>query len=56
MYGPRKKYGDYGQFLHAKELSFVHPRTKERVTFICDLPKYFMEALDILEKNGTLEV
>jgi len=56
VYGPRKSYGNYGQFLHAKELSFIHPRTKERVTFSCDLPKYFTDALDILEKNGTLEV
>ena len=56
VYGPRKSYGNYGQFLHAKELSFIHPRTKERVTFSCDLPNYFMETLDVLEQNGTLEV
>ena len=56
VYGPRKSYGDYGQFLHAKELSFIHPRTKERVTFSCDLPKYFVDTLEVLEKNGTLEV
>ena len=56
VYGPRKTYGNYGQFLHAKELSFIHPRTKERVTFSCELPKYFTDTLDVLEKNGTLEV
>lgn len=56
VYGPRKSYGDYGQFLHAKELSFIHPTTKERVTFSCDLPKYFLDTLEDLEKNGTLEV
>ena len=56
VYGPRKSYGNYGQFLHAKELSFIHPRTKERVTFTCDLPAYFKETLEVLEKNGTLEV
>ena len=56
VYGPRKSYGNYGQFLHAKELSFIHPSTKERVTFSCDLPDYFKETLDVLEKNGTLEV
>ena len=56
VYGPRKSYGNYGQFLHAKELSFIHPSTKERVTFSCELPDYFKETLDVLEKNGTLEV
>ncbi len=30
-----------GQCLHAKELSFVHPRTGERVTVTCELPDYF---------------
>ncbi len=56
VYGNRKIYSQYGQFLHAKELSFIHPRTKERVTFTCELPKYFQDTLDLLEKNGTLEV
>ena len=56
VYGPRKTFGNYGQFLHAKELSFIHPKTKERVTFACDLPDYFKETLELLEKNGTLEV
>ncbi len=56
VYGPRKSYGNLGQFLHAKELSFIHPRTKERMTFSSELPKYFVDTLEILEKNGTLEV
>ncbi len=30
-----------GQCLHAKELSFLHPRTGERVTVKSDLPDYF---------------
>ncbi len=34
-----------GQCLHAKELSFVHPRTGERVTVACDLPDYFLGIL-----------
>lgn len=56
VYGPRKSYGGYGQFLHAKELSFIHPTTKERVTFSCELPEYFVKTLNILERDGTLEV
>lgn len=38
-----------GQLLHAKELSFVHPTTKQLVTFTSDLPKHFIDILDILE-------
>lgn len=46
LYGPRKlKYGDK-QYLHAKELSFIHPKTKTRVTFTTPLPKYFSDFLD----------
>lgn len=56
VYGPRKSYGNFGQFLHAKELSFIHPTTKERVTFTCELPQYFLDTLAILDKNGTLEI
>ena len=33
-----------GQILHAKELSFPHPRTKEIMRFECELPNNF-EAL-----------
>ena len=44
-----------GQALHAKKLSLTHPRTKERMTFECPLPKEFSSALEILrseyEKN-----
>lgn len=46
LYGPRKlKYGDK-QYLHAKELSFIHPESKERVTFKTEMPKYFEEFLN----------
>ena len=36
-----------GQCLHAKELSLVHPKTHEKMTFSCELPQ---EMLGILEK------
>lgn len=49
LYGPRKlKYGDK-QYLHAKELSFIHPSTKERVTYHADMPKYFSDFLETLD-------
>lgn len=50
LYGRRKlKYGNK-QYLHAKELSFIHPTTKERVIFTTELPEYFKEFLNKLEK------
>ena len=41
-----------GQILHAKVLSFPHPRTKEMVTFECDLPHNFKCLLDRLRKDN----
>jgi 23S rRNA pseudouridine1911/1915/1917 synthase len=38
-----------GQCLHAKELSFTHPRTGERMTFTSPLPDDFVRLLDILD-------
>ena len=38
-----------GQALHAKKLTLTHPRTKERMTFECELPEYFKRLLEILE-------
>ena len=37
-----------GQILHAKILSFPHPRTKEIVTFECELPDNFKTLLERL--------
>ncbi len=38
-----------GQCLHAKELSFVHPRTGERMHFSSPLPPEFLKLLSILD-------
>lgn len=46
LYGPRKTLEGEGQFLHATSLSFVHPRTGERLTFNAPLPDYFNETLE----------
>ena len=40
-----------GQMLHAKKLSFIHPRTNEKVEFECPLPKNFETMLTILRKG-----
>lgn len=39
-----------GQILHAKELSFPHPRTKEIMHFECDLPSNFKSLIEKLRK------
>ena len=39
-----------GQMLHAKELCFPHPKTKEIMHFECDLPDNFKTILNRLEK------
>lgn len=51
LYGPRKlRYGDK-QYLHAKELSFIHPSSKERVTFTTETPKYFTDFIKEISEN-----
>ena len=49
-YGPRKVIGNHGQFLHAKTIGFVHPRTKEYMEFTSELPEYFTDFLNELDK------
>lgn len=39
-----------GQMLHAKILSFPHPKTREILTFECELPSNFKTMLERLEK------
>ena len=52
VYGSKKPYpGLAGQCLHARRLSFVHPRTGERMTLECPLPDWFQ---DVLTKLGRL--
>jgi len=52
VYGHKKpELGMTSQCLHARELTFVHPRTKKRVTVSCGLPSYFE---DVLRKLGEL--
>ena len=42
VYGAKKPYpGLAGQCLHAKKLSFAHPRTGRRVEVECPLPEWF---------------
>ena len=51
VYGNKKPVpGLAGQCLFARELTFVHPSTGERVTVSCDRPAWFSEVLRKLEK------
>lgn len=53
VYGPRKVIQSlHGQCLHAKQIGFVHPRTKQYMEFEIDLPDYFQMFLTQLEKRG----
>ena len=46
IYGRRNQTTEFGQFLHSKEISFVHPITNELIEEKVDLPKEFQDYLD----------
>ena len=49
LYGRGKELGLASQCLHARQLTFLHPRTGMPVTVTCELPDYFT---DVLKKLG----
>ena len=52
VYGPKKVITALGgQCLHAKQIGFVHPKTNEYLEFESELPEYFTDFLDKLEKK-----
>ncbi len=52
VYGAKKPVpGLEGQCLHAKRLRFIHPATKEPVELECELPGYFVKALERLRRG-----
>lgn len=50
LYGPRKTLTGKGQYLHARELGFKHPRTGKQLLFTAPLPDYFQRMLDHLDR------
>ena len=54
QYGFRNDDNTYGQYLHARVLGFVHPRTNEHMYFEAPLPDFFEEKIKELggEYNG----
>ena len=51
QYGLRRDDTTHGQYLHAKILGFIHPRTGEDMYFESDLPDYFEEKLTELRNE-----
>jgi 23S rRNA pseudouridine1911/1915/1917 synthase len=46
-----KNATSFGQFLHSKTITFIHPITKKEMHFESDLPKEFQDFLDKIEEN-----
>lgn len=49
-----KKTTEFGQFLHSHKMEFVHPITKENMSFECPMPEEMQEFINSLEINQTL--
>ena len=47
----KNKFGVEGQMLHAYKIKFVHPTTGKEVEYTAELPKYFKDILDKLDKG-----
>ncbi len=51
VYGSKKPYpGLAGQCLHARKLTFIHPRTEKQMTVECPLPDWFVQVLTKFER------
>lgn len=51
VYGKRKLIDNTGQCLHAKELGFIHPKTKKYMEFSSELPQCFINILNKFEEE-----
>ncbi|MGQ2282930.1 RluA family pseudouridine synthase [Apilactobacillus kunkeei] len=51
LYGPKNTLKGNGQFLHAKKLGFVHPKTNEQMIFETPLPKIFEQTITKLRNK-----
>ena len=51
VYSNNKNIDNYGQLLHAKEISFIHPTTKERMTFTCEPDEEFNKLVKVYEEK-----
>ena len=51
VYSRDNNIDSFGQMLHAKELSFIHPKTKKEMTFSCEVPEEFNKILQIYKEE-----
>ena len=51
VYGNKKLIDNTGQCLHAKELGFIHPKTKKYMEFDSELPSCFINILNKFEEE-----
>ncbi|WP_263506847.1 RluA family pseudouridine synthase [Apilactobacillus kunkeei] len=51
LYGPKNTLKGNGQFLHAKKLGFVHPKTNEQMIFETPLPEIFEQTITKLKNK-----
>ena len=51
LYGVKKQTTEFGQYLHAKTLGFLHPQSGEYMEFSSPLPHYFDELLCQLRED-----
>lgn len=50
-YSKHKLIDETGQYLHAYYLSFIHPRSKQRVEFSTDIPQYMKDYIEKYDTN-----
>ncbi len=51
LYGVQSQTTEYGQYLHAKTLGFIHPTTKKYIEFNSELPMEFIKKIEELKKE-----
>ena len=57
VYGKNKKTTSFGQFLHSKKISFIHPITGDLIEKEADLPdefKKYLDKIDIQEDKNSI--
>ncbi len=55
LYGPRKTIAGNGQFLHAAQLGFIHPKNHSLMIFSAPIPKIFQETLKQIERQDGVD-
>ncbi len=51
----KNEFNIKGQMLHAQTLGLIHPVTEEYIEYKAQLPKYFLEVINVLDKENNNE-